>query len=300
MSQWKSNANTSGAPKFASAIFQQGSGAANKAANNIAMVVNVTPGAWKTGNGQVLNEADGIFPVTPGAKANTSGESKKIHALGWAIRTASEGPITTFVAANGSGFVNGDTVTVSGGSVNAIVKLTTNATGNLVSGAVFISGLFTNTSAASKSFNRDQHATTLIYANASAALTNVGNGNTINVTVVSNAVAWGVNAVGSFTSNATGGFGTSPVTVTWTSNGVFANTANTTNLTAIITNAANGAAIGSITSSGLNLSTSTGGFANVTALGGRAGRVTWEVLVVDRHINATATSSVANSVYLPQ
>lgn len=303
MSQWKSNANTSGAPKWSASILQQGSGAANKAANVTGLVANATPGAWLV-HGQTLHEVDGIFPITPGAKANTSGESKKVHGLGWALRTASEGQIITFTgAANGSGFVNGDAINVTGGSLNAVMTVTTNATGNLTGGTIYTAGLFPNTSAATLAFNRDQHGTTLIYANSTSALTNVGNANTINVTVTDTRAAaepWGKPATGSFTSNATAGFGASPVTVTWTSNGVFSNTANSTNLTVALTNAANGAVIGSVTSSGLTLTTSSGGFAGAITLGGRAGRVNYELLVVDRHINATATSSVANSTYLPQ
>lgn len=305
MSQWRSYANSSGAPKWGAVVIQQGSGKANIAANNVALVVNTTPGAWKAQAG-ILNQVDGVFPVTPYNKANTSGESAKVHGLGWALRKEGLGPITTIAAANGAGFANGDTASVSGGSgANAILVLTTNTTGNLVSASIYTQGLFANVSSASEGFNRDQHVANLNFAN-STALTGVGNGNTINVTISANSttgVPWGKSATGSFTSNSTGGISnTQTQAITWqlgNNAGIFSNAVANASLVITLTNA-NGTAVGGTYTVTANLATSTGGFINVTGVGGRSGRVTYEMLVIDRHIANGASGSVANTTQLPQ
>ena len=304
MSQWRSYANVAGMPKWSASILQQGSGATAKAANNVALIANVTAGAWKV-HGQALNETDGIFPVTSWNKANTSGESAKVHGLGWALRTSGVGQITTIAAANGSGFANGDSVTVSGGSgPNAVLLLTTNATGNLVSASVYTQGLYPNVSSAVEGFNRDQHVANLNFANATA-ITGVGNGNTINITIAANSTtgeAWGQSAFGSFTSNSTGGItNTQTQAVVWqlgNNAGIFSNAVANASLIFTLKNA-NGTAVGGTYTVTANLVTSTGGFVNVTKLGGRSGRVTYEMLVIDRHI-ANGTSSSANTPSLPQ
>ncbi len=311
MAQWKSFANVAGAPKWGASILQQGSGATAKAANNVTLVVNVTPGAWKA-HGAVLNEVDGIFPVTPLNKANTSGESAKVHGLGWALRIAGEGPITTVTAANGN-FVNGETSTISGGSANAIVTLTTNATGNLASGVVTTPGLFPNTSSAVNAFNRELHVANVNFTN-STTLTGVGNANVLTLVIGNTNIGYGVSARAVVVSNSTGGLtNTNTQAITWSGNtapvtnatgywGLFGNTQTNTAITATLTNA-NGTVITGTFVVTANLTPSTGGNVQVTMANnlvkGRAGRVTYEMLVIDRHM-ANGTSSVANTVQLPQ
>lgn len=310
MSQWKSFANVAGMPKFSAAALQQGSGNVNQAANNATLIGNTTPGAV-TAHGKALNENDGIFPVTPLNKANTTGEASKVHGLGWALRTGGLGPITTLTATNGSGFGTGETVLVSGGSVNAVASLTPNTTGNLQSASVLTTGfypngsaittigVFPNTSNLTVTFTRERHVANLNFAN-STALTNVGNANTINVSIANTNIPYGVNATSSLVSNSTGGI-TNSITqaLTWSNPtwGLFSNAQTNTAVVITFTNA-NGSVVGGTFTATANLVTSTAGTVTVTKLGGRAGRVTYELLVVDRHI-ANGTTSFANTAQLP-
>jgi hypothetical protein len=258
----------------------------------------------------------GIFPVTARAKANTSGESAKAHGLGWALRTRGEGQLKTFTANTGSGFLTGDTVTVSNGQgVNAFAIITANATGNIASvawpGSILGGPAFVNTSIILVGFNREKHITKLNSANgSSSSLTNVGNANVINVTISNTgnsfALGSGKIATGSFTSNATGGISnTETQAIVWGANGgQFSNNQVNTAVVVVFTNAANGAVIGNTGGTWTvtaNLDASAGGAVNATpgAIGGRAGRVTYEMLVIDRHI-ANGTSTVANSAVLPE
>jgi len=298
--QWTHNANTTGAPKWGIYSFRsraaRGSGQTQAAANNVKLVANSTADSFTRG------EVNGMFPVTPGAKANTSGESRKAQALGWALRTAGEGPVLTFNAANGSRFANGETAVLSNGNgSNATLTITSNATTNLAS--VAIQGgpgpTYAVNTAAVVTFTREQHVSNLNFSN-STALTNVGNANTINVNIGNTGLSYGVNAFASFLSNSTGGFtNTNTQAIAWAANstvnfGLFAN--NQTNTAVVITfTNANGAVVGGTYVATANLLASTGGTITAKGLGGRAGRVTYETLVVDRHINATATSSVTNS-----
>ena len=304
MPQWKSSANVAGMPKWSASIIQQGSGNANEASNNAALIGNTTPGTWKA-HADTLQEVDGVFPVTPLNKANTTGEAAKVHGLGWAMRYAGLGPVITVVANNGSGFVTRERILLSNGSANGFAVITANATGNIAS-AVVVSGnagLFPNTAVINETFVREKHVANLNFSN-STALTNVGNSNTINVTIANTNLAYGVTAFASFTSNTTGGISnTQTQAIAWASNstvdwGLFSNTQTNTAVTIVFTNA-NGSVVGGTFTATANLVTSTGGNANVTALGGRAGRVTYEMLVIDRHIANGATGSFANTAQLP-
>jgi len=301
MVQWKSWANSSGSPKWAIQSFRsrrnRGSGGTQLAANNANLVVNVTSDSFTRG------EVNGVFPVTPGAKANTtSSESTKVHGLGWALRTAGEGPIQSYnVSAAGSiRYSNGETINVSNGNgTNGTLVITTTGTSNLASvafGNGAVGPTYSVNTAAVFTFTREQHVANLNFSN-STALTNVGNGNTININVSNTNIPYGVNATASITSNSTGGI-TNTITqaIAWggTNWGLFAN--NQTNTAVVITfTNANGALVGGTFTATANLVTSTGGSVSANRLGGRAGRVTYEMLVIDRHINASVTSSVANS-----
>lgn len=286
MSQWKNTADTANAVEWVASSLSQGSGKTAIVANNTAIVANTTIGNIIDNNPTGTPQALGVgqFPVTSWAKANTTGEAAKVHGSGWALRCNFEGPITGLAAANGSGFSNGDTVTVTGGTTNSTVALTTNATGNLVSAVVTSAGLFPNTSAVSVSFTREKHVANLNFSN-STVLTGVGNSNTINVLISANStdiIPNGVNAVGTFTSNSTGGI-TNSLTqaITWSAanSGTFSNAATNTAVIVTFTNA-NGTVVGGTFTATANLVTSTGGSVTVSSLGGRAGRVTYEMLAV--------------------
>lgn len=302
MSQWKSFANTSGAPKWGAQVLgvPQGSGASNKAGNATSAVVNTTPGAWHDPSGSntsaMLNNVAGIFPITPQAKANTSGESGKVHGLGWALRREWEGPILTVAAANGSGFANGETVVASGGSVNAVISLTANATGNLTSAtpqSSLTGGLFPNTSAISVTFTREKHVTQVAFTGTNATF----EASAAIITVTGTNLSYGVAATANATTNSTGGF-TAAVATFGNTPGLFGAAQVAANCTVVVTLASNGQVIGGLTPT-VTLATSTGGVVNGPTLGGRAGRVAYEMLVIDRHL-ANGTSTVANSAQLPQ
>jgi hypothetical protein len=242
------------------------------------------------------------------------GESARVHGLGWAQRRAYEGGISTLSAANGH-FANGETALANGGSTNATITLTTNATGNLVSGAVTTQGTFNNTSEIGITFNRELHVTNVNITN-STALTGVGDANVIYLTIGNTDISYGQNAVVPLVSNSTGGINnTVTQALTWGGNssiatnissaangtgfwGLFANVQTNTAISATLVNA-NGTAVGGTYAITANLTPSTGGNVHVSTLGGRAGRVTYEMLVIDRHM-VNGTSTVANSVQLPQ
>jgi hypothetical protein len=318
MSQWKSFANVAGMPEWSAQINDQGSGHTAKAANNASLIANSTGGAFVTAGvdpsgysgTEPKKNAIGIYPVTSFNKANTSGESARVHALGWAQRRAYEGPIISMSVANGV-FANGETVTVSGGSSNATITLGTNATGNLASYVITNGGLFPNTSNTSTAFNRELHVANL---NVSGTDSNIGDANVVYLYIGNTDISYGVNAFAVLASNATGHVGnTQTQAITWSGNtaeagntaiangtgfwGLFANVQANTDVAVTVLNA-NGSPITGLTFSA-NLVPSTGGNTHVTGLGGRAGRVTYETLVVDRHI-ANGTSSFANTVQLPQ
>ncbi len=309
MPQWKSTANVAGAPKWGASILQQGAGAAAKAANNVTLAANVSPGVFKI-HGSANKKVEGIFPVSAKAKANTSGESAKVHGLGWALRTQGEGQITGFTANVGTGFLTGDTVTISNGQgVNASAIVTANATGNIASIAVPVGGgpAFVNVASANILFNRESHVANLNIANGTG-VTVVGAGvsNVINV-LISNtgntfALGAGIAAVGSFTSAGSG----TPITntqtqaIVWGANGgQFSNNQTNTAVVVTFTNA-NGTVVtfpGGTANLTLtaNLVPSSGGAVTAKSVGGRAGRVRYEMLVIDRHVVNGASGNTSNS-----
>lgn len=328
MSQWKLVANAAGnttgpVQTFAYQI-SQGSGKANRAANNISFANGTnsdTPGA-ALAHGSPENIAIGQYAFTPAAYANGTGDFKKVPGgPGWVVRRAFEGPILTVVAANGTPFANGETVLISGGSSNAVISLVANATGNLASGTILNPGLFPNTSGMTITFNRERHVEGLYIGANTAAFTNLPAANapvTVTVSNTGNSFAvgsGGVTAVGVFVSNiATGITNTRLNTITWTGAntppfangtgfwGLFSNNQTNTAVVIVFTNA-NGQVIANGTPSSLaaNLIPSTGGNVHATLLGGRAGRVQYETLVSTKYIaNGGTANSTNSSVYFPQ
>jgi len=200
-------------------------------------------------------------------------------APGWTLQTQGTGPVTAVTVTGGLNFANGDTITLSNGSSNGVVTLTTNGTGNLVSGAVTTggSGWFTNTHVVA-GFNREKHANAIVYTG-----TATGYSNTDRVTI-SNAI---INAVATVSTNATGG----TLTFTFTNKGIFANTTSNAQVVIAIANATGGASGGSgATFTTANLVVSTGGTVTVTTTGGRSNRKQYETLTVVRGM-ANNTSS---------
>ncbi len=251
MSQWGNQDNASNSVNYGTKLLWTGSGVANIAGNNTSLYINTTPDAFV--NGWVA----GQWAVNPTELTAGGGESNSVTAAGWQLRTVGEGPILTLVAANGAAFANGETVVLSNGTVNAVVTLTTNATGNLVSGVLTSPGQFVNTSIIALNFQRQQHILTftatagLIIGTGNvgyAAAKTVGTGNVTytgtatgysntDYIVVTNSAFGTVNAVANIATNATGG------TLTFTFSNVGFFTPAITNTQVVITAyAANGAA----------------------------------------------------------
>lgn len=279
MPLWKNLDQANHAPKFVAMSINEGAGAAAKAANNTALYGNVTVGAFKN------NMAIGVFAASIAELANNSGEGKKTAAPGWQLRRAWSGPIVGVAIANtGATFANGETALLSGGSVNATATLTTNSTGGLTSASVSGSkGTFTNVSSIVVAFNREKHAANVLVTGGSGYL----NTDTLRV---SNGT---VNATATISTNSTGGF--QNATITLTNVGLFAN--NQTNAALVVTAlAANGSpSVGTGATLTATLANSTNG-GLTPSLGGRAGRVHYECLVVQRTI---ANNANATNTYLP-
>lgn len=124
MAQWNLNDAASNSVSYAARLHGLGSNKTNQHANNTALFNNTTSGAFVPGI------AVGQFGVSVAEMANTSGESKKISHAGWVERKAGTGPVTSLVINNGgSAYTNGDVLTISGGTTNAIATVTTNGNG---------------------------------------------------------------------------------------------------------------------------------------------------------------------------
>jgi hypothetical protein len=237
--------------------------AGSRAATDVAMFNNATPGAFLSGM------AVGVFGVSAPEMSNNvlnNSIERGAHA-GWNLRRAGTGPVTSFtVTAAGSGFSNGETIRVSNGGTNATGTITSNGTGNMTSVAVTSSGAgFTNTTMAAIAFNREKGVVEIKYTG-----TATGYNNTDLITVSNGAV----NATATVSTNGTGG----TLTFSITNKGLFANTAANATAVVAIANATGGASGGSGATFSANLATSTGGTVTI-ALGGRAGRVHHETLV---------------------
>jgi hypothetical protein len=271
------------APKFVAMSLNKGSGRTNQSANNDALYANSTINAF------VNTQTIGVMAATPTKMANTTGEGSKVTAPGWNLRRVGQGPIVTVVVANGALFANGSTLKISGGTSDATVVLTTNATGNLVSAAVNTgaAGIFSNNSSLVYAFQREKLLKNLTVTGGS------GYDNTDTIRV-SNAT---VNATATLVTNSIGGFGN--VDITLTNVGLFANTKANTDVVIAVLAANGGASNGSSATLLANLQASTGGAANVSVLGGRAGRVHYECLVEMSSLQSNNTASSANSI-LPE
>lgn len=224
--------------------------------------------------------AVGVFPVSVAMRANTSGEGSKVGSPGWNLRRAWEGPLMSFTATSGSGFANGEGVTFSNGTVNATGILTSNATGNLVSGVIPVNqgGMFTNAAIVVATLQRQQH----LFSNATVAGASVTGGSGYSNTdtlLFSNGT---VNGTATISTNTTGGFTNSGITLT--NVGLWSNVATNSSVV-VVALAANGApSAGTSATLVPYLATSATGTITVanSNMGGRAGRVQYECLVHSR------------------
>ena len=243
------------------------------------------------------NQVVGVYGVdkTEASVASTRSSSKKGGvAPGWNIVRTGTGPVTAVsVTIVGAAFATGETITISNGSANGVLTITSNgfignSTSNAVAGNISSvaitsagAGFDTNTHVVF-GFNREKHLTNLTVAG-----TATGYSNTDTIVVYGNAtVGATTNATASISTNSTGG----TLAITISNIGLFSNAF--TNTAAVSTAnvrvsvlASNGAAsAGSGATITANIVPSTSGNVSITTLGGRAGRLQYETLVVVRNM----------------
>lgn len=267
MALWGKADAANNAPKWKNVV----AGANTQVRGNTAFG-NTTVGAFG-----VVGQAVGVF----GVAANEVSTFRKGSHPGWNLVRFGTGPISGATFTGGSAFANGETVTVSNGTSNAILTLTTNATSNGVSAAVTSGGAGwkANTDAV-VGFNREKHLLTITVGG-----TPTGYSNT-DLVLVGNSIS---NGVGTISTNATGGF----AAVTVSNVGLFSNGIANAQVTFRVAQGANTAAnsAGSGATFTANLVTSTGGTLTITTLAGKAGRRTQETLAFVR-INTDAEDVV--------
>jgi len=248
---------------------------------DVGLFNNTTPGAF------VKGLAVGVFGVSATEMANNVNNNSKnrpAHA-GWVLRRNGTGPVTSLVISTNAGpFVNGETITVSGGTTNASIALVTNATGNIVSGTIVNPGAgFTNTVSTTSAFDRTKFLSSITVG---GTPTGYNNTDIINIST-SNASLTTTVGTASISTNATGGFVTANVTLIKT--GLYANTVVAANLAFVVANTSGSNSTGSGATFTGALANSTGGVVTVTT-GGRSHRVMTETLVAMGSLGAQTAS----------
>lgn len=246
-----------------------------------------------TSSSFINNQVFGIF----GVDQTEAAVKQRGVTPGWNLVRTGTGPVTGLSVTNvGAAFATGETITVSNGSANGTLTITSNGfTGNSTSNAVAgnISsiaitnggtGFVTNTGVVF-TFNRELHIVGLTVAG-----TPTGYSNTDTIRVFGNAtVAATTNATATFVTNSTGGFVTANVNITHIglfsnafTNTAAASTANV-NIRVVAANGSNSAGSGATITA--NVLPSTTGNVTITTLGGRSGRILYENLAVVRSMS---------------
>lgn len=232
---------------------------------------NVSPNSFSS------HTATGDFAVN--ANGMLSG---KVTAPGWVLARQFCGPVVSIgVNAAGSGYANLSLATISNGTVNCNFAVVVNSTGAVLSTIIANAGSdFINAGALGALVNPANGIATL---SGVPSGTGYANGDTIRF---SNGAAGSINATGTITTNTTGGITAVAFSAPGYAGRQFIN-ATATNV-AITTVGGSGATIAVAT-----LGTGSGYTSNGTVvLGGRAGRVTHETLVVSKYISVTTNSAL--------
>lgn len=272
MPLWGNTANASGlgAPKWTSWPTTN--------ARGTQLYANVTEGSFSN------NATIGVFGVDV---ANAQGLTSSPAAPGWVQVIHLTGYIANLALSNnGLTFANGESVLLSGGSLNATANAITNSIGGLTGFTIGNMGSgFTNAASVTAAFQRQKHLNNL---NITAGGSGYSNSDYI---VVSNGGVTGlISGNATVTTNSLGGLSTT----TLTNVGLFGNAV--TNAQVLFTVfAANGAATnGTSATFTANLTTSTNG--GVTPVfGGNAGRVRYETLVEMSSIAGQAGVTIPTS-----
>jgi len=243
---------------------------------------NDTPSAFLT------NMAVGVFGVSANAMANnkTQGAADRPAHAGWVVRRGGTGGIATAVPTAGGGgtlFANGETITLSNGTSNATLTVTTNSQGNIVSLAISNPGQgWINTTMVANAFVRQSHL-----ANVQTTGTGLAYDNT-SIVRVTNTNGLVVATTANLVTNITGGL--TNTSFTTASVGLFPANQTNAGLAFTVVKYDGTTAVGNVSTTGFNarVVNSSGGAFTIT-LGGRAGRVHTETLV------AMGSLGVANS-----
>lgn len=126
------SANSASAPKNKGVI-------SHSNAAGTQLYQNTTPGAF------IKNQVDKVFGTT----ANIASANSQVDSSGWNLSKFGTGPLLSLtITAAGNTYAASDTITISGGTVNATAKVTVNANGNITGYSNLVStGYFTNTTA---------------------------------------------------------------------------------------------------------------------------------------------------------
>lgn len=208
---------------------------------------------------------------------------------GWVHVTKGTGGVVSFtVSAAGSNvYANGETVTVSNATSNAVGSILTNNTGNVVSVSVVSGGGgWVNSSVVATAFNQEKHLVNLAVGGTPTGYANS------DVIVASNGT---INATATVVTNSTGGFVTANVTIT--SSGLWANSKANSHVSFAVANSSGGVSGGSGATFTANIGW-TGASANlVPVVGGRSGRIFYETL--DAHGSMAANGAGGEWTNLP-
>jgi hypothetical protein len=267
--------STTGAPIGTYALVKAGGGPnahfgntspGSRAATDVNMFNNVSSGAFITG------ATVGVFGVSAAEVANNNTNTAMEHVThaGWNVRRAGTGPVVGItITANHGPFKNGETFSVSNGTINAVVNAVTNATGNLVSFTISNQGYgFVNAGSVVIYPNRTKWLSAITVSGTANGYSNT------DVIVASNGT---VNATATISTNTTGGFVTGNVTIT--NIGMWANTANNNTVVFAVLDANGAPTTGNGASFTATLANSAVTPTLAAVLGGRAGRVHYETLV---------------------
>jgi hypothetical protein len=160
MPLWGNKDQANNAPKFR--VTGEGYNVGDKAGRTESTIAN-------TFNNVASNSQ--IVTVAGVDVAEAKAQAGKLTHPGWVVVRQGTGPVTSITSSGGSGYTNGNIVTVSNGTVNATATVSTNSTGGSLTLTLTNSGRgFINTSAIA-----------VAVANSTGGSTGVGTGATFTV-----------------------------------------------------------------------------------------------------------------------
>lgn len=138
-------------------------------ANNGAFANSQLLYANSTANAIIVNQRVGIFGMNSNTTAaNVTTSTVHGNHAGWVLITQGSGPVVSITATGGTGYTNGQYLTISNtsvvGTVNAVANIATNSSGNVVSATL----LSNNSLIGGKFYTANQSLLALAVANGSS------------------------------------------------------------------------------------------------------------------------------------